>query len=361
MRVSLFIGTMASGGGGEKVLSMIANHMKDKGWDVDIVLMLSGEVNREHFNLNNKITILNLSSSQSYVKNSLSWIYRIRKYVNNYKPDVIVSFFGRISAVVLTATIGKRIPIIVSERSNPRRDGRGYLMLHYCDFIYHRAKNLVFQTKSQQSCFSNSHTTKSIIIPNPIKIIDVPNVPIEKDLVVTVGRLHPYKNQQMLIDAIEIVRKQVPNVMCILYGDGQLQEALNLSINKKGLQKNVILAGKKMNVLDYVARAKVFVMTSDLEGLSNALIEAMMLEKICITTDYEGADELINNGVNGIIVQRKNVQELADQLIKILLDTGDEYLVMGKNARKKIVSFNEKDVMRQWDSLIDSCIRDNNK
>ena len=352
----MFIGTMASGGGGEKVLSMIANHMIEKGWDVDIVLLLGTEVNREHFNLNEKIKIMYFSFSQSYIKNSIAWLYNIRKYVNKTKPDVIISFFGRINAVVLTATIGKEIPIIISERSNPHSDGRGNFMLRYCNWIYRRASKLVFQTKFQQNCFSPVHFKRSIIIPNPIKIVDVPNCAIDKNLIITAGRLHPFKNQQMLIDAMELVVKQCPNANCILYGDGQLHDVLQQSINEKHLQNNVELAGKKIDILKYVAKAYIFVMTSNLEGLSNALIEAMMMEKICITTDYEGADEIIKDGKNGIIVPRKDARKLAEALIHILSADSEKYKAMSKEARKTVSGFNETTIMNQWDELISSCI-----
>lgn len=353
MRASLFIGRMADGGA-EKVLAMICNHLYENGWDVDIAMLLGAEVNRDHFNLYDKIGFTDLSpiKSNSYGKNVFFWLRKIRSYISNYKPDIIISFVGRINALVLTATIGMTIPVIVSERNDPKNDGRGRFLLKYCDLIYRRAKAIVFQTEYQKSCFASIHNTRSYIIPNPLHIINIPNIVIDNNLIVSVGRLHQNKNQSMLIKAMEIVKREVPNVRCEIYGEGILREELQSLIDNNQLQENVFLPGKKSNIIDYVAKANIFVLTSNREGLSNALLEAMMLEKVCITTNYEGADNIINNGNNGIIVPRNNPELLAKSIMNVLNDESGKFKEYGKNARQTVMGFESSIILRRWDDLI---------
>lgn len=345
----MFIGQLA-GGGAEKVLTMLANHYVEKGNQVDIVTLLGSQVDRRHFNLKERVIIKDLSINGSYVKNIIPWLRRIRLYLKNNKPDVIISFIGRINALVLTASYGLKIPVIVSERSDPRHDGRGKLMLMYCNWIYNRAKAIVFQTSYQRDCFSKALSKRSFIIPNPIDILPQADS-FDENLVITTGRLHPAKNQSLLIKAMNLVRLQIPNVKCEIYGDGELQDSLQKEIIDLGLSEVVRLAGKKSNVTDYVAKCKLFVMSSDYEGLSNSLMEAMMLGKICISTNYSGVEDLIEDGINGIIVPCGNAELLAKEIIKAL-KTNDYYL--GQNARLKMLGYDEDSVLAKWDSIVET-------
>ena len=359
VKIIFFIGRMAAGGGAEKVMAMLANHFVDKGWDVDIVLLLGNEVDKNHHQLDERINIIDYSPSQncSYLINLFRWVIHIRRLVKKQQPDLMVSFFGRINALVLTSTLGLNIPIIVSERNDPRHDNRGKVMLNYCNLIYRRARTIVYQTKYEQSCFSSVHLSKSHIIPNPIKLVDIYNAKIDKNLIINVGRLQKHKNQEMLINAVRLVKERVPSVKCQIFGEGITHDYLQGLIDDCKLQDTVTLEGKKGNILDYVSSGYVFVTTSNYEGLSNALMEAMMLGKICITTDYEGADDLIDNGINGIIVPRNDVMRLSKVLIDILSDTTGKYSVLGENARKTMMKYESSEIMSKWDKLINKIVQ----
>ena len=106
MKISFFIGSMVSGGA-ERVISLLANEYAKNGWDVEIALMLKNEVNQKQFALDDRIKIVDLSTKEgSYKKNALRWVRMVRSYIKKEKPDCIVSFIGRINALVLTTAIG---------------------------------------------------------------------------------------------------------------------------------------------------------------------------------------------------------------------------------------------------------------
>ncbi len=353
MRISFFIGRMA-GGGAEKVITILANHYIDKGNDVDLVLLLGPEVNYDLYPLNSKIRIVDLSNDGGYLSNSIRWIKSIRGYVKSSKPDKIISFIGRINALVLTATIGLNVPVLISERNDPHRDGRSKLMLLFCDYIYRRASAIVFQTNYQKNCFSSYVKRKSFIIPNPVEDPIIEESVSNPFLVATAGRLQPVKNHQMLIKAIGIVKKSIPQVKCEIYGEGGLYDSLLRQIEDAGLQDTVYLSGEKPKVVKEIAKASVFVMTSEYEGLSNALMEAMMLGKICISTDYDGIEDLIAQGENGIIVPRNNAEKLAEVLIDVIKDVDHKYHLLGENAHKKMLKYTFSAILHQWDDVISS-------
>ena len=336
------------------MIYLLAQHFVLIGWKVDIVLLLSGVVDNQQFPLDKNISIVDMSGNKaSYGRNAVYWLRSIRKYVKTKRPDCIVSFIGRINALVLSATLGQKIPILISERSDPLRDGRGKHMLKYCDLIYHRAFAIVFQTQYQLSCFSGSLKKKSFIIPNPVSVANNTTENIFE--ISTAGRLDAAKNHGMLIDAVKLVAERSPDIQCYIYGDGSQREYLQQRIDQLGMNNNVHLPGNKADICKWIAHSSIFVMTSEYEGLSNALVEAMMLGKACITTDYPGADEVIRNGETGVIVPRGNSVWLAEEIGR-LLSSESKRKQLGENAKKAAEIYQPSKVIKAWESLIQNAV-----
>lgn len=352
MKISFFIGNMVSGGA-ERVISLLANDYARTGWDVDIVLLLKNEVNRKQFALDKSINIVDLSmKGNSYKTNAMCWLLSIRKYCKNRNPDCIISFIGRINALVLTATLGLNIPILVSERNDPRHDGRSKFMQWYCNKIYQRAAAIVYQTEYEKGCFDRRLDKKSFVIPNPVEVTVEGNITENEFELSTAGRLVDQKNQTLLIDAVSIVEKKYPQVECYIFGEGELRGKLEDKVAQLGLERNVHLPGNKTDVYKWVAKSSIFVMTSNFEGLSNALIEAMMLGKACISTDYPGASELIVDGRNGLIVPCNNPQELAKAIVR-LFEQEEFRQEIKRNARIDSEKFKKPYVIEQWRHAVD--------
>lgn len=349
MRIAFFISHVGRGGA-ERVISILANEYADKGWNVDIVMLLANDV--ENKLLPQIRTISLVGKSKKYINNAGYWLYNIRQYVRREKPDRVVSFVGRINALVLTATLGLKTPIIVSERNDPRHDGRGNAMLWYCNMIYHRAQAIVFQNQYEQSCFSASLNSKGFVVPNPVEVSATKSEKEYEFTVSTAGRLHPQKNHRMLIDAMEIVHRTCPFVKCRIYGDGILHEELQNYIIEKCLINTVTLEGNHSDIHEKLAECSLFVMTSEYEGLSNALIEAMMIGLPCISTDYPGADELITNNINGRLIKRGDAQELANTIIE-MYNNVDIKNRIAKQGKEDADAYKKERVLMQWHQVID--------
>lgn len=349
MKIVFFIGSMCRGGA-ERVISILSNDYCANGWDVEIALLLQ---NRVEYELDPRIRIVDLTGKNaSYIKNVPGWIGGIRRYLKQTKPDRVVAFAGRINALVLTAAIGLKLPIVVSERNDPKHDGRGTLMLHYCDLIYRRAKAIVFQNRHEQHCFSAVHESRSYVIPNPIRVTAVREKSDYGQVVATAGRLSDQKNQKMLVAAMELVRREYPDATCRIYGAGELQEALQAQIDTLGLHEAVTLEGKVSDIHERLAQCDLFVMTSDFEGLSNALIEAMMVGLPCISTDYPGADELIQHGQNGLLVSCKDETALAEA-IKTLFADPKRMAQLADNAQTSAEQYRAEPVLELWRNVIE--------
>ena len=349
MKITFFIGHMGYGGA-ERVISLLANDYCRRGWDTDIVMLLSRDLAQR---LEPGVRLVDLSlGGGSYLKRAPYWLRQIRGYLKREKPDCVVSFIGRINALVLTAALGMNIPIVVSERNDPRHDGRGKGMLAFCDALYKTARAVVFQTKAEQECFSAAVKAKGVIIPNPVSTEGVSRREPKGFHVVTAGRLAEQKNQKMLMDAMALVRREIPEASCTIYGEGELRQELESYVREKGLENTVFLPGHALDIHEKIADASAFVLTSEYEGLPNALIEAMMLGIPCVTTDYTGSEEVVEDGVTGLIVPRGDAETLARKLIGLARD-GASGKALGENARVDAEKYRTENVIAQWQNVIE--------
>lgn len=352
VKITFFIGSLGNGGA-ERVISILANHYAEKQWDVDIVLLLKTDIG---YCLNENINIVDLTSkNDSYVKSAIPWMIEIRKYVKMRRPDRIVSFIGRINMLVIVSTLGLKVPVVVSERNDPKRDGRGILFHFLLNRCYLKAKKVIFQTQYQQNCFSSKLIPISEIIPNPIEI-DNTILEVQKKehtSIVTVGRYSAQKNQRLLMEAVNDLKTEIPGIKLELYGDGELREEYKEYINRNNLEDTIILKGIVKDILRHIKESSLFVLTSKYEGMSNALLEAQMLGMPCVVTDYPGATDVIQNGYNGIIIQQDNKKELCEAIRKCLSD--DLFSKeLGNNAYKSASKYYKENVIKHWEKAI-SC------
>ncbi len=351
MKIVFFIGSMGSGGA-ERVLSILANHYTLAGWDVEIALLLKNKV---AYKLDERIKIVDLSGKHaSYFRNLPLWIVNIRKYLKKSKPDRVVSFVGRINALVLMSTLGMKLPVIVSERNDPKHDGRSNFMLGVCNKSYgfRHCKAVVHQTKYEQSCFDSSLETKSHIIPNPIEV-NAERTKSDVFRIVTAGRLIEQKNHKMLINAVSMLKDEFPRLSVDIYGDGGLKDELQSLIDDLGMSDRIILRGNASDLHSKISDAGIFVMTSKFEGLSNALLEAMMLGIPCISTDYPGADELISDGEDGLLVRIDDTEKLSAAIRRIFTDE-ELRERLGRQALNNSQAYKKENVLKKWDSVIEA-------
>lgn len=156
--------------------------------------------------------------------------------------------------------------------------------------------------------------------------------------VLFVGNLYqqPAKGVDILLKAWTIVIRRFPNAMLQIIGDGDLDQYVDY-VRQKGIANSVEFLGRIFNIRDYLSSAMVFVLPSRREGMSNALMEAMLFELPCVATDISGSMDLIQNKVNGIIVPATDVQALADGICYVLQHP-QEAVVMGQKARETIIN-----------------------
>ena len=346
-RIVIILGSLGRGGA-ERVVSLIANDFYKRGWDVWIGLLLFNEV---EYALNDNIHIVDLTGGKgSRIKKVPSWIFGIRKLIKAVKPDEVLSFAARMNVLTQFACSGLHASITVSERNDPFMDGRSKLVDAMTNLLYPKAKAVVFQTKRAASYFHKIKLKNSCIIANPISVAKyAANMKAGK--VVTAGRLEPQKNQSMLIRAFAKIANEFPHATLTIYGRGNLDTELRELSQELYIEDRVFFPGNIDDIHEKISDANVFVLSSDYEGLSNALLEAMMMGLPCISTNCAGSDEYIENGVNGVLINTGDEEGLTNALIR-LLSNPDDALKMGSLARLSSHSFESNVVLDEWFNVI---------
>ncbi len=171
------------------------------------------------------------------------------------------------------------------------------------------------------------------------------NIPKEDVVLISVGRLVKGKGFEFLIDGFKEICDRFSNVKLIIVGDGALRDSLEKKVRKFNLEKKIIFAGaiKHDDLPKYYSIADIFLLLSEYENFSNAVLEAMSCELPVIATDVGGFPLQIKDGVNGFLVKYSNIKDLVEKV---------SYLVQDAQVRRKIGELNRQEVIKNytWDS-----------
>lgn len=316
MKLAFVVGSL-SGGGAERIVSVISSEMAEKGHEVSVILVASTECS---YDVSEKVKIIDCS--KKYKKfGFINRVLAIRKCLKELDVDACISFTVAVNLYSILSCIGKRCRLIVAERNDPQYDPASKVLRIMRWALYPFANNFVFQTEQEKKFFSRKIQGRSIVIPNPVN----PNIPEAFEgkrscRIVTAARLEPQKNIKMAIDAFSIIHATRPEYIFEIYGQGSLREELERYSASKGIEGVVLFKGNSSNLYEDILDAQVFVLSSDYEGMSNSMIEAMALGIPTISTDYSsgGAREIIKNNENGIIVPVGDVSALANAIERVI-------------------------------------------
>lgn len=363
MKILFCIDTMIKGGA-ERVVANLANYLVANN-DIYIVTLKNTEVMYE---IKDNVKVIKLDEEEfetvqkAKKKNFLHKVFknidRLKKYKNvvlNNEIDVIVSFLPMPS--YLSAIVGKitKKKLIISVRNDPKIEYSSKINYFLMKKLYKYADKLIFQTQEAKEYFDEEIQRKGIIIPNPLNSIYVDSCYSgeRRKEIVCVGRLEEQKNHRLLIRAFSHISKKFPDYKLGIYGEGSLQDELEEIIEQLNLNNKVILHGVSNNIKQDIEDAMLFILTSDYEGMPNALMEAMALGLPVISTDCPcgGPRFLINNKENGILIPVGDEQALIKE-IEFLLNNRDEAIKMGKKASKISNILAPTIISKKWEEAI---------
>lgn len=350
----VFLSYLHGFGGAEKQIIMLANAMVERGHDVTLISICAD--NNCYF-LDERVKYIFLPDRQKGILRIAGRYQDIKEKLKELRPDATVSFWFQ--SAYLTAAMPKSITgkVIYSERGDPGdKEYKGFLGIVRKMTLPH-IDGFVFQSRGAQKYFNSKVQKRSAVIPNPVFVNaeDFPEVHVRRKAIVTVGRLHPQKNQKLLIDAFAMIASQIPEYTLEIYGDGELKETLQKQINDLNLAERAHLKGTSKQIHKLIYDASLFVLSSDYEGLPNTLLEAMSLGIPSISTDCKpgGAREIIQDGVTGIITPIGDKEKLAEAIMCLLSDK-QKGQKMADKARISMSHFTPARVYDKWEKAL-SC------
>ena len=348
MRVLFVIPGMGFGGA-ERVVATLANELVKSN---DITVVLTSGKGETAYKLDENVKLEIMPVSGNVVK---TW-GAFRRLCKRQRPDAVVAFMADTGVMAAAFLAGTGIPVIASERNDPaRKRGDLSVIVKLLGRIAPAfTAGYVFQSEGARSYYPKRVQKKSRIILNPLNIEKLPAREADKidNRIVSVGRLHPQKNQKMLINAFAKSKAKDAHTLHI-YGDGELRGELEALIDKLGISDKVFLEGNSKRVQEDIKNAKMFVFTSDYEGLPNALMEAMAIGIPCLSTDCSpgGARMLINDGENGVLIPCGDEERLIAEL-DALIDDPERLKAFSEQSVKLRDRTNIAAISKEWIDFI---------
>ena len=341
-RIALLIDSLARGGA-ERQCLLAARQLAARGLQVDLIYYHEVE-DRYDASLAGDARLDFLEKRRQYGR----FILRLANRLRRGRYDVLHAFKG--SAAIYTAFAGSlaRIPVIVGAyRVEFRGTGVYRQVLKQADrFLDAWVENSAASAQALQNrlgvrrdkCFvvyNGIEPTSFVSSLTPAEAKQRLQYSLDTPVVSILARLREQKNHQMFLHVAQQTRDQLPNTRFLVVGDGPLEDALRKQATQLGISDRVDFIGSRQDIADILAATDVSVLTSEYEGLANAMVESMAAGVSVVTTDYDGHDEVVEDAVEGYVVPRGNVVQMADRLTRLI---NDEALrtEMGQRGRARV-------------------------
>lgn len=349
MRVAI-IAHGLSNGGAERVASLVANHYVKVGHTVLFIAAYSAD---RAYALDEQIQYV--YAGGAYKNKFARLCSRSRKIegeLKKFKADIAVSF---IRNECVYSTLKKTVPFIYTLRNDPAQICAKPLDRICSALAFGGARKIVFQTPAARAFFPKRIQEKGIVIANPL----TRGLPFWRGAdscektIITASRLIEQKNLPMLISAFSAFRKEYPEYTLKIYGDGNLLESLKDHAKACGVDNAVLFPGYAKNIHEIMSNAAIFAMTSNFEGLSNSMLEALAIGVPTVCTDCPpgGPAMYIQDGINGMLVPVGDTEALTEKLCRM---ADDPILCekMSENSRKIRETLDVDKVLSQWETVL---------
>lgn len=370
--IAFYIGGLCIGGA-ERVICNLAEYFYSEGYRVTMVTKARDE---KEYDLNPRIRriIADITPEEetgSRIHNLLARINKLRRIWKEVKPDVIVSFIRKNNLMAIASAVPLGIPVVVSVRSAPERELMGFGFKTISFLLFRMAAGVVLQTREAYDFFPGYIRAKAVVLPNSInpeflKASEELETQgdgsstnsARKKKIITVGRIDDNKNQKLLVDAYVRIAMQYPDWSLELVGDGSGKKSLEEYVLTLPCKDRINFTGAVDDVAKRMSEASIFVLPSKIEGMPNALIEAMVMGMACISTDCPcgGPRDLIAaDESNGVLVPVDNADAMA-MALKRLITNDILRESMGDNAKKIINTLHPDAVNKQWKNYIENVV-----
>lgn len=285
-------------------------------------------------------TLKKIPESKVFFVKYIKRIKRFKQYFNAHPDDMIVALGWRQGCWAAIVGLFVKNRVLISERNDPTKNPTSAIRRRLRNICFRLVDVCVFQTEDAMKYFAKSIQKKGVVIPNPInEQIPVFDIKERENYIIAVGRLNPQKNFHMLLDAFALFHKDYPQYVLDIYGDGVLLDELTAYTERLGVKASVNFKGFSSDIYPLMAKAAMYVSSSDYEGISNSMLEALAIgvPTVCTDCPVGGARQMIEDGVNGLLTPVGDAQAFYQAMCRIAGDRefADRIAKNAQDIRKK--------------------------
>ena len=371
MKILYSIAGTYNSGGMERVLANKANWLVEHGHEV-VVVTTDQRGASAYFPMNNCIECYDLAinyeenNGKSLLNKLIHYPFkqwkhkrRLTALLKELKPDVVISMFCNDASFIPSIKDGsKKILEIHFSRFKRLQYGRKGLW-RLADWwryktdarVVSRFDKFVVLTHEDKEYWGNLRNM--CVIPNARTFEVNQPATLEAKKVVAVGRLNHQKGFDRLINAWSIVDNVVSGWKLQIVGDGELREQLQYNIRELGLSNQINIGRAEKDMMSVYKDASILAMSSRYEGLPIVLLEAQAAGLPIVSFDCKcGPKDVIENGVDGFLVEDGDIEQLAQKLL-VLMQDANLRKQMGSAAYAHSERYSEERIMKQWTDLFD--------
>src|ERR1700730_12249240 len=360
MHIMLVVQSLGSGGA-ERVASTLVNAWAEGGKQVTLLTL--DAATQDFYSLDPRVRRVTLDLSckspnwRQFIWNNISRVRALRSAVRSCDPDVVVSFMEKTNVLVLLATRGLRVPVVVEEHVDPRVYSVGAIAGWLRRLVYPRACAVVVLTSSVIDWAREiAGSTPVHVIPNPVSDQFLRGKEIDKTrnrhTVVAMGRMEPQKGFDMLLRAFAQCAPKHPDWSLKIIGQGSERQRLTALVNELRLGDRVSLEPIVKEPERVLRGSDLFVLSSRYEGFPMVLLEAMASGLPVVSFDCpSGPREMIRQGIDGVLGPPNDVGALAAALDR-LMGAQDERQRLGRRAVEVIQRFGLPTVLAMWNEVL---------
>jgi glycosyltransferase involved in cell wall biosynthesis len=350
MKIAILVGVFPPKwfGGIEIATYNLASHLARKGHEVHVIT--SHDDGLPDLSEENGFYVHRVARLKIHIVGILPFWIRIYLLIRKIKPDVVHSQTTLYSIPAEAAKKFLKIPYVVWGRGSEIYSP-GRLLSIISKSPLQNADAVLALTEDMKREMQKVCPREVSVIPNGISLekfkVSSRYKKESTRTVIFVGRLHPVKGIQYLIEAMTIVHQKMPDTKLIIVGDGAERSRLEKHVKELDLNDCIQFAGKvpQERIPEFMHQADIFVLPSLSEGFPSVLLEAMASGLPVIATSVGGIPELIDEGINGFLVNIKRPDEIADRILT-LMQNDDIRKEMSANNREKAELFT-------WDMVAD--------
>lgn len=388
----IFLMKVMNGGGAERVISLLSGAVAQRGFDVSLIITHQCLKDAYLSEIDKKVKVLSLpdeveknnsdsfmsdliiykarllgkvpgceykSSVLKYYSRNYSSVQWLKDYFKKHDNCTVVAFlYDSIFLALLSAN--KTNKLIISERGDPCQSNGSKTTEAFMKGEFQKADEIVFQSPDVKKWYNENTCVKGQVIFNPVKAdLPEPYFGSRKSAIVNFCRISSQKNLILLVDAFEKLHRDYPDYELHIFGDSVGNDAegyvdkVRDRIKDKNLEGCVSIFPSKKDIHSVIRDYGMFVSSSDFEGMSNSMLEAMALglPSVCTDCPAGGARAVIKDGENGLLVP-VNDSEALYRGMKRVIENPKLAEKLSHNAVKIREDLSVEKIIDKWMEII---------